>query len=63
MMALVVVYVIAFAILLVIELGYFKLAELCGVIDKPNERSSHSTVVLRGGGILFTAAMCIWAVY
>lgn len=63
MVALVVVYAIAFAILLVVELGYFKLAELCGVIDKPNERSSHSTVVLRGGGILFTAAMCIWAVY
>ena len=37
-------------ILLVLELAYFKIADKCNIIDKPNERSSHSTIVLRGGG-------------
>ena len=44
-------YGIIFVILLVLELVYFKIADKCNIIDKPNERSSHSTVVLRGGGI------------
>ena len=45
-------YGIIFLILLIIELAYFKVADRCNIIDKPNERSSHSTIVLRGGGIL-----------
>ena len=45
-------YGIIFVILLVLELVYFKIADKCNIIDKPNERSSHSTIVLRGGGIL-----------
>ena len=32
---------------------YFKLADKCNIIDKPNERSSHTKVTLRGGGIIF----------
>ena len=47
-------YGIIFVILLVLELVYFKIADKCNIIDKPNERSSHSTIVLRGGGIIFT---------
>ena len=42
-------YGIIFVILLVLELVYFKIADKCNIIDKPNERSSHSTIVLRGG--------------
>ena len=45
-------YGIIFVILLVLELVYFKIADKCNIIDNPNERSSHSTIVLRGGGIL-----------
>ncbi|MEG2158125.1 MAG: UDP-GlcNAc--UDP-phosphate GlcNAc-1-phosphate transferase, partial [Bacteroidaceae bacterium] len=41
-----------FLILLTIELLYFKLAEKFNIIDKPNERSSHSSIVLRGGGVI-----------
>ena len=48
------------AILVVAELVYFKIADKCNIIDKPNERSSHSTIVLRGGGIIFTIAMLVW---
>ena len=42
-------YGIIFVILLVLELVYFKISDKCNIIDKPNERSSHSTIVLRGG--------------
>ena len=55
-------YVIIAVLLLVAELVYFKIADLCSIIDKPNERSSHSTIVLRGGGIVFTLSMIAWAV-
>lgn len=54
-------YAIITAVLLVLELVYFKIADRCNIIDKPNERSSHSTIVLRGGGIIFTLSMLVWA--
>ena len=46
-------YILLFAILLGIELLYFKVADRFNIIDKPNERSSHSRITLRGGGIIF----------
>jgi UDP-N-acetylmuramyl pentapeptide phosphotransferase/UDP-N-acetylglucosamine-1-phosphate transferase len=55
-------YAIIAAVLLVAELLYFKIADHFNIIDKPNERSSHSTIVLRGGGIIFTLSMIAWAV-
>ena len=55
-------YVIIAAILLIAELVYFKIADHFNIIDKPNERSSHSTIVLRGGGVIFTLSMIAWAV-
>jgi len=39
---------------------YFRLADHWNIIDKPNERSSHSTLVLRGGGIIFPLGVLIW---
>ena len=56
------VYVVIFALLLVAELVYFKIADKFNIIDKPNERSSHSSIVLRGGGGIFSLAMVAWAV-
>ena len=53
-------YIIIAIVLLVLELVYFKVAEKCNIIDKPNERSSHSTIVLRGGGIIFSLSMLVW---
>ena len=44
----------------VLELVYFKIADKFNIIDKPNERSSHSARVLRGGGILFPLSMLVW---
>ena len=56
-------YGIIFIILLALELVYFRLADRCNIIDKPNERSSHSTIVLRGGGIIFMLGLWIWAAF
>lgn len=56
------VYIIIAIILLAFELIYFEIADKCNIIDKPNERSSHTTIVLRGGGIIFTLSMMVWAV-
>ena len=53
-------YLIILAILVVLELIYFKIADKFNIIDKPNERSSHSTIVLRGGGVLFPLSMLVW---
>ena len=57
------VYGIIFVILLVLEITYFKIADRFNIIDKPNERSSHSTIVLRGGGIIFMLGLWIWAAF
>ena len=54
-------YVIIAVLLLAAELIYFRIADKCNIIDKPNERSSHSTIVLRGGGVIFTLSMLVWA--
>ena len=56
-------YLIIAAILLVAELLYFRIADRCNIIDKPNERSSHSTIVLRGGGIIFSISILVWMVW
>lgn len=53
-------YSVIAVILLIAELGYFRIADKCNIIDKPNERSSHSTIVLRGGGIIFAISILVW---
>ena len=42
------------------ELIYFKIADHYNIIDKPNERSSHTSIVLRGGGIIFAISILVW---
>ena len=56
-------YLIIGTILLIIELIYFSVADRFNIIDKPNERSSHTRIVLRGGGIIFTIALWIWSIW
>ena len=57
------VYLLIVVILVLAELVYFHIAERCGIVDKPNVRSSHSKVVLRGGGIIFLIGGWIWAAF
>ena len=56
-------YIIIFILLLIAELLYFRIADKCNIIDKPSERSSHSTIVLRGGGIIFLIGVWIWSAF
>ena len=56
------IYVLMFVLLLSAELLYFRIADKFNIIDKPNERSSHTSVVLRGGGVIFSLAMVAWVV-
>ena len=56
-------YLIITIILFVAELIYFRIADHFNIIDKPNERSSHTRIVLRGGGIIFLIGVWIWAIW
>lgn len=46
-------YVIASLVILVAELLYFVLAKRFNIMDRPNERSSHTKPTLLGGGVVF----------
>ena len=56
-------YLIIFVLLLAAELIYFRIADRFNIIDKPNERSSHSTIVLRGGGVIFAISILVWMIW
>lgn len=42
---------------------YFKIADKYNIIDKPNHRSAHTQITLRGGGIIFPIAFIIFCVF
>jgi UDP-N-acetylmuramyl pentapeptide phosphotransferase/UDP-N-acetylglucosamine-1-phosphate transferase len=41
---------------------YFRIAEKHNIIDKPNERSSHDYITIRGGGVVFWLAGALYTV-
>lgn len=49
-------YLIITAILVVCALSYIPLAKHFNIVDKPNHRSSHKNITIRGGGIIFFIA-------
>ena len=56
-------YLIIATILVAVELIYFKIADHFNIIDKPNLRSSHTKIVLRGGGIIFLIGTWVWSAF
>ncbi|MEO8236804.1 MAG: glycosyltransferase family 4 protein [Flavobacterium sp.] len=46
-------YTILGLLLFILMLLYFKVADRFNIIDKPNQRSSHTEITLRGGGVIF----------
>ena len=50
-------------VLFIFEFLYFKFADHFNIIDKPNTRSSHSTITLRGGGIIFCIACLMFYLF
>lgn len=50
--------------LILLELAYFRIADKFNINDKPNMRSSHTSVTLRGGGIIFLfGAWLLWMLF
>lgn len=57
------IYLLISILLVLFELGYFRVADRYNIIDKPNQRSSHTRVTLRGGGTVFLAGAWVWEVF
>lgn len=49
--------------LILLELAYFRVADRLNIIDKPNQRSSHTSITLRGGGIIFLLGVWLYAIF
>lgn len=56
-------YIIICILLILFELAYFRIADRFNIIDKPTLRSSHTTVTLRGGGIVFLFGAWLYAAF
>ena len=47
---------------MILMLLYFKVADRFNIIDKPNQRSSHTEITLRGGGVVFLFSALLYFV-
>lgn len=56
-------YLICTVLLVLLELLYFRIADRFDIIDKPNMRSSHTSVVLRGGGVIFLVGVWLYSLF
>lgn len=52
-------FIIYFVIFLIILILYLRIANFFNIISYPNERGSHSSDIVRGGGIIFVVAALI----
>lgn len=57
------IYLIFFIMLFLVMALYFKVADRYNIIDKPNSRSSHTLITVRGGGVIFPVAAFIYTFY
>ncbi|WP_332456881.1 MraY family glycosyltransferase [Petrimonas sp.] len=56
-------YLIVLVLLLAAEFYYFRIADRFNIIDKPNERSSHNYITIRGGGIIWWVAALLFLLF
>jgi putative phosphate transferase len=56
-------FIIIFILLFLLEIVYFRVADRFNIIDKPNLRSSHTSLTLRGGGIIFLIGVWLYALF
>ncbi|WP_257666562.1 MraY family glycosyltransferase [Parapedobacter tibetensis] len=56
-------YLLITALLFVAMLLYFRIADRYNIIDKPNARSSHTKITIRGGGVVFYLGALVWFVW
>ena len=57
------IYFVLFILLFAAELLYFRIAVRFNIIDKPNERSSHNYITIRGGGVIYWVAAFLFLVF
>lgn len=57
------IYLLVIILLFFAELIYFGIADKYNIIDKPNERSSHTQITLRGGGIIYWVAALLYVLF
>ena len=57
------IYFISLIFLVIIMLIYQKIAKRFELVDKPNHRSSHDIVTIRGGGIVFPISVFMYFTY
>ena len=62
-MSLSITYTIITAILVAAILIYFRIADKLNIIDKPNHRSSHKHITIRGGGIIFFIGALLYTLF
>ena len=55
--------IVVFTLLVLSWILYLYLAKKYKIIDKPNERSSHTKITVRGGGIVFTIAIILFFLF
>ncbi|WP_336690988.1 MULTISPECIES: MraY family glycosyltransferase [unclassified Chryseobacterium] len=56
-------FLIVTILLFISMLIYFRIADKYNIIDKPNHRSAHTQITLRGGGIIFPVAFIIFSAF
>ena len=57
------IYLISLIVIVIIMLTYLKIAKRFEIVDKPNYRSSHDSITVRGGGIVFPISVFIYFIY
>lgn len=55
------IYITILVLLICILAAYFRLAYKLNIVDKPNERSSHTGTIIRGGGIVFYFSILLYS--
>nr|WP_315026712.1 glycosyltransferase family 4 protein [uncultured Chryseobacterium sp.] len=56
-------FLIVTILLFISILIYFKIADKYNIIDKPNHRSAHTQITLRGGGVIFPIAFVVFCIF
>jgi UDP-N-acetylmuramyl pentapeptide phosphotransferase/UDP-N-acetylglucosamine-1-phosphate transferase len=57
------IYGIITVLLFAVLLAYFRIADRFNIIDKPNQRSSHTQITIRGGGVIFPVAAVLSGIF
>lgn len=56
-------FVVVSVVLITSLIGYLQLARRYALFDTPNERSSHTLITIRGGGVIFLMAIILYLIF